>query len=66
MIRLAGDIHHPSALAAAGEAQIGHQRFAWPVHDAADNGERDRLGDVGQARFELVHRFDDVEALPRA
>ena len=44
-------IHHAVAGAAAGKADIGEHGFARAVDDAADDGERDRLADMGQSVF---------------
>ena len=67
MVGLAGHIDHARALrAAAGEADVGHQRLARAVDHAADDREAHGRGDVLQALLELVDRLDDVEALPRA
>uniref|UniRef100_A0A0N4ZLI6 LigA n=1 Tax=Parastrongyloides trichosuri TaxID=131310 RepID=A0A0N4ZLI6_PARTI len=66
MVRLAGQIDHARALAAAGEADVGHQRFAGTVHDAADDRKAHRGGDMGQALLQRFDGLNDVEALPRA
>src|SRR5262249_19863767 len=56
--RLAVEIDHAGARAAAGEADVGFARFAWAVHDAADDRKRHRRGDVLQAFFQDAHGLD--------
>ena len=62
----AGDIDLMRAVAAAGEADVGLARLAGAVDDAADDRERDRRRDVGEALLERRHGLDDVELLARA
>ena len=54
---LARQIDHAGPCPAAGEADIGHQRLARAVHDAADDREAHRRGDVGQAFLKMVKPF---------
>ena len=51
---------------AAGDAQVGQQRLARPVHHAADDGQRHRRGDMRQPLFQRRYRINDVVTLPRA
>ena len=62
---VAGDIDHMRVVAAAGEADIGFTRFAGTVDNAADDADRHRRGDVGDALFQRLDGLDDVEILPR-
>ena len=66
VVGLAGGIDHVPPRAAAGDADIGHQRLARAVHHAADDRQRHRRLDMRQPLLQLRHRLDDVEALPRA
>src|SRR5690606_5685795 len=56
---LAGHIDHAMPRAAAGEADVGHQRFTRPVHHAADDRKRDRRLDVLQPLLQPLDRLDD-------
>ena len=66
--RFSIEIDHAGAAtrATAGEAHIRFARFAWTVHDTADDRERHRRGDMLQPVFQHAHSFNDIESLPRA
>jgi SAM-dependent methyltransferase len=64
--RLAVEIDHAGAGAAAGEANVGFARLTRSVHDAADNRQRHRGRNVLQPLFQDFDRLDDVETLPCA
>src|SRR3546814_6613219 len=53
-------------LAAAGEADVGHQGLARAVHDTADDGDREGRGDVGQPLLQHAHGLDHIELLTGA
>ena len=62
----AADIDLVCTTPAAGEADVGLARLPRPVDHAADDGQRDRHGNVGKPLLQRRDRLDDVELLPRA
>ena len=54
------------AAPAAGQPDVGFARFSRPVDDAADDRQRHRRRDVGEALLQRGDRLDDRELLPRA
>ena len=57
VVGLAGQIDHVLAVATAGDTDIGHQRLTGAVDHAADDRQRQRRLDVGQALFQRRHRI---------
>ena len=63
---LACQIDHARSGAAAGKANIGHQRLARAVDHAADDRQAHRGLDMLQPLFQRLDGLDHVKALTRA
>src|SRR5207248_8408911 len=57
----AADIDLMRVVAAAGKADIGLARFAWPIDDAADHRQRQRRRDMSEPLLEYLDRLDDLK-----
>jgi len=66
VVGLAGGVNHVPPVAAAGHADVGHQRLTWAIHHATDDRQRQRGLDMTQPFFQRAHRLDHVVALARA
>lgn len=65
MVDSTADVEHSGVFSSAGESDIGQSRLARPVHDASDDGEGDRLGDMLESLLQKRYGLNDVESLPR-